>query len=104
MKAISNAANFYKELKGVYSSDGLEIFSLVEAALDSLYADSLFTGKQKITIGDVIHHIDIDKGFDYRADTTFSIPEKIKTSIVDTIYMVEEFTDSLLKTIKIHFR
>ena len=34
MKAIANAAEFYKELMGGYSKDGNEIFALVEAAID----------------------------------------------------------------------
>ena len=97
MKAISNAAQFYKELKGSYTTDGKEIFGLIEAAIDSLYADSLFIGKQEININNISHYITIEKGFDYRADTTFSIAEKIKTTIIDTIYMISEFTDSLDK-------
>ena len=99
MKAISNAANFYKEIKGTYNTDGKEMFALVEAAIDSLYADSLFIGQQEININNSWHNVTIDKGFDYRADTTFSIAEKIKTTVTDTIYMISEFTDSLNKTI-----
>ena len=95
MKAISNAAEFYKELKGNYTNDGEEIFALVEAAIDSLYADSLFVGDQQINANNMLHKITIEKGFDYRADTTFSIAEKIKVEVVDTIYMISEFTDSL---------
>ena len=95
MKAIANAAEFYKELKGNYSTDGEEVFALVEAAIDSLYADSLFVGNQQIHTDNMLHSITIEKGFDYRADTTFSIAEKIKISIIDTIYMISEFTDSL---------
>ena len=63
-----------------------------------MYADSLFVGKQQIDVSNTIHHINIDKGFDFRADTTFSIPEKIRSTTIDTIYMVSEYTDSLMKT------
>ena len=84
MKAISNAAEFYKELKGNYTTDGEDMFALVEAAIDSLYADSLFIGEQRINTNNTLHHIIIEKGFDYRADTTFSIAEKIKVTIIDT--------------------
>ena len=99
MKAISNAAEFYKELKGTYTTDGEEMFALVEAAIDSLYADSLFIGEQRINTNNSSHNITIEKGFDYRADTTFSIAEKIKVTIIDTIYMISEFPDSLDKSI-----
>ena len=94
MKAIANAAEFYNELKGSYTTDGDEMFALVEAAIDSLYADSLFVGEQKISTENMLHQITIEKGFDYRADTTFSIAEKIKVTVIDTIYMISEFTDS----------
>ena len=99
MKAISNAAEFYKELKGNYTTNGEEIFALVEGAIDSLYADSLFIGEQEINTNNTLHHIKIEKGFDFRADTTFSIAEKVKVTIIDTIYMISEFTDSLDQTI-----
>ena len=82
MKAISNAAEFYKELKGSYTTDGEEMFALVEGAIDSLYADSLFVGEQKINTKNTLHHITIEKGFDFRADTTFSIAERIKVTII----------------------
>ena len=97
MKTISNAAKFYHELKGNYTSDGEQMFALVEAAIDSLYADSLFVGEQEISVNNFIHNIKIERGFDYRADTTFSIAEKIKSTLVDTIYMISEYKDSVEK-------
>ena len=45
MKIISQAADFYYELTGEYTIDHNELFSLVEASMDSLLADSLFIGK-----------------------------------------------------------
>ena len=45
MSAISNAQGFYKELTGSYTMDGKHLFELVEAAMDSLIADSLFLGE-----------------------------------------------------------
>ena len=52
MNIISRAEDFYFELMGEYTIDTNELFSLVEAATDSLIADSLFTGKQKIFLND----------------------------------------------------
>ena len=98
MKAIANAAEFYKELKGNYTTDGVEILTLVEASIDSLFSDSLFIGEQLIKIDNKNHKVTVEKGFDYRADTTFSEAEKLKNTIIDTIYMVSEYTDSILKT------
>ena len=57
MRTISNAAEFYKELTGNYTLDGKKMFALVEAGIDSLYADSLFVGEQQIIIDNHIYLI-----------------------------------------------
>tara|TARA_B100000959_G_C14806693_1_gene552011 strand:- start:234 stop:947 length:714 start_codon:yes stop_codon:yes gene_type:complete len=101
MKAIANASDFFKELTGNYSVDGNEIFSLVEAAIDSLYADSLFTGSKKIFINNEIYKVEIEKGFDYRADTTFSEGEKIKRMVTDTLHTVLMIKDDINKEINL---
>jgi len=36
----------------------------------------------------------VNKGFDYRADTTFSIAEQIRKTIIDTLYWTLEYSDS----------
>ncbi|MBC8478836.1 MAG: hypothetical protein H8D46_00110, partial [FCB group bacterium] len=46
MTIISEAEEFYRELTGSYTTDGDELFQLVEAAMDSLIADTLFLGQQ----------------------------------------------------------
>ena len=101
MKAIANAADFFKELTGKHSSNGKEIFLLVESAIDSLYADSLFTGSQKISVNNQIYNIEIDKGFDYRADTTFSEAEKVKRMVTDTLHLVLMIKDDINKEIEL---
>ena len=95
MKAIANAADFFKELTGKYSADGQEMFLLVESAIDSLYADSLFTGSQRILINDKVYNIEVEKGFDYRADTTFSKSEKIKRMVTDTLHLITMIKDDV---------
>ena len=94
MRTISNASEFYKEITGNYTSDGKQIFELVEAAIDSSFADSLFVGQQQIILNNKIFDVMINKGFDYRADTTFSISEQIRSTIVDTLYWTLEYSDS----------
>jgi len=101
MKAIANAAIFFKELTGKHSTDGNEIFLLVEAAIDSLYGDSLFTGSQNIFINGGVYNIEIEKGFDYRADTTFSEAEKIKRTVTDTLHTVLMIKDDANKQINL---
>ena len=47
MRTISNASEFYKEITGNYTINGPQMFELVEAAIDSAFADSLFVGEQQ---------------------------------------------------------
>jgi len=94
MRTISDAAEFYKELTGNYTIDGEKMFGLVEAAMDSAYADYLFVGEQQIVLNNRFYNVTINKGFDYRVDTTFSIGELITKTIIDTMYLTEEYSDS----------
>ena len=86
MLDISNAEEFYYELTGKYSSNGEHVFEMVESAMDSLIADSTFTGEQFINLSDGKYKINIDRGFEVKVDTTFSIAEVVRIAKLDTIY------------------
>ena len=88
MTDIANAEEFYFEMTGKYTLNGVHLFNLVEAAMDSLIADSLFLGEQIINLADNSYAINLDKGFEIRIDTTFSDPTEIYYSYEDTIYTV----------------
>ena len=88
MSDIANAEDFYFEMTGHYTLDGKHLFSLVEAAMDSLIADSLFTGEQIIKLGNNTFPITLDRGFEIRVDTTFSNPTELYISYIDTVYSV----------------
>ena len=89
MKIISQAQEFYYELTGEYSADHSKVFSLVEAAMDSLFADSLFIGNnKKINLNGKEYNVNLESGFDMIVDTTFSISEKVKNTVEDTIYTI----------------
>lgn len=103
MRTISNASEFYKEITGNYTSDGEQMFELVEAAIDSAFADSLFVGHKHIILNNKIFDVMINKGFDYRADTTFSIAEQIRKTIVDTLYWTLEYSDSMKSSIDTNY-
>ena len=57
MEIISDAQEFYKEITGFYTNNGEELFYLVEAAIDSTIADTLFFGEKKTFISFVIKQI-----------------------------------------------
>ena len=88
MSAIANAEEFYLEMTGTYTSDGEHLFELVEAAMDSLLADSLFTGEQIINLNGITYPVTLERGFENRVDTTFSAPTDLYFSYKDTIYIV----------------
>ena len=106
MNIISRAEDFYFELMGEYTTDTNELFSLVEAATDSLIADSLFTGKQTIFINDKVYNVNVDPDFHIAVDTTFSSIEILKYEVTDTVYTISMLNSetNLLDTILVNSR
>ena len=106
MTAIANAEEFYFEMTGQYTPNGEHLFELVEAAMDSLIADSLFTGEQIINLKGNTYPINMERGFETRVDTTFSAPTELYFSYEDTIYTVglknpeSEGTDTLFVNVR----
>ena len=70
MSTISNAQEFYKELTGKYTMDEEHMFKLLEAAIESLIADSLFLGQRTIKLDSVYYNVNMNEGFEVRVDTT----------------------------------
>ena len=102
MKNIASAEEFFYEMTGRYTTDINELFPLVEAAMDSLIADSTFIGKQVINLEDKSYEVMMDETFHIRVDTTYSIAEVIKTIEVDTLFRIgvkNEDNLSLIDTI-----
>ena len=88
MSSIANAEEFYFEMTGTYTPNGDHLFEMVEAAMDSLIADSLFTGDQIISLDGQAYPVTMERGFETRVDTTFSQGTEIYFSYEDTIYTV----------------
>ena len=88
MTSIADAEEFYFEMTGTYTPDGEHLFELVEAAMDSLIADSLFTGEKIISLKGKAYPVTMERGFETRVDTTFSQATDIYFSYEDTIYTV----------------
>lgn len=85
---ISNSQDFYYELTGQYSTSGEHLFELIEAAMDSLIADSTFTGPRSLNLSDGKYDIEIERGFEVKVDTTFSDAVIMRKVKLDTIYTV----------------
>ena len=88
MLDISNSQDFYYELTGKYSTSGEHLFELIEAAMDSLIADSTFTGARSLNLSDGKYDIEIERGFEVKVDTTFSDAVIMRKTKLDTFYTV----------------
>ena len=88
MLDIYNAQDFYFELTGKYSESGEHLFELVESAMDSLIADSTFTGSQSLNLSNGKFPINIERGFEVKVDTTFSDAVLLRKVKLDTIYTI----------------
>ena len=91
MAIINDAGSFYYELTNEYTTDGEELFSLVEAAMDSLTADSLFVQEQKIKLNNKVYDVNMNRGFDTRIDTTFTKSQELQRTFKDTSYQISMF-------------
>ena len=106
MTAIANAEEFYMEMTGGYTTDGEHLFKLVEAAMDSLIADTLFTGEKIIYLKGNAYPVNMDRGVETRIDTTFSEPTELYFSYDDTVYTIgmknpeSDGTDTLFVNVK----
>ncbi len=106
MDIISKAESFYFDLMGEYTLNTIELFSLVESATDSLIADSLFVGKQKIYLNNKLYNVNVEPDFHIAVDTTFSAIEILKYEIIDTVYTVSMLNNetNYLDTILVNSR
>tara|TARA_B110000438_G_C15775158_1_gene633716 strand:+ start:427 stop:1203 length:777 start_codon:yes stop_codon:yes gene_type:complete len=89
MEIISQAEEFYYEVTGKYTIDHKELFSVLESAVDSLIADSLFIGRQSIKLNNKIYDVALNPGYHIVVDTTFSKLEKLKIEVEDTLYSIK---------------
>ena len=88
MEIISQAEEFYYEITGKYTTDYKELFMVVESAVDSLIADSLFVGKQSMNLNNKVYDVMLNPGYHIVVDTTFSKLEKLKIEVEDTLYSI----------------
>ncbi|MFQ6605332.1 MAG: hypothetical protein ACE5D8_07240 [Fidelibacterota bacterium] len=84
MSTIYGVYNFCRELTGEYFDDGFLAMNLVNAARDSVVADSTFIGEQEITLFDRNFKVTIPEAFDVEFDTTFGFQKTRRDTIIDT--------------------
>ncbi len=95
MQNLYNVESFYSRLTGEYNSDYLEALSVVNSTRDSIIADSLFVGEQKLFLSGREFFVDVDESFGFEYDTTFGIKSFRKDTVQDTTLQIVNFIEDL---------
>ena len=95
MQNAYDIESFYSRLIGEYNPNFLEALSVVNAARDSMIADSLYVGEQSILLEGKEFFVDVDESFGFEYDTTFGIKSFRKDTVQDTTLQVVVFSEDL---------
>ena len=95
MQNIFDVESFYQILTEEYSEDPLWALSVVNAARDSLTADSTFLEDQLINISGKIIDINIPVDYDVEFDTTFGFLKSRRDTILDTTVTLIMFSEEI---------
>lgn len=95
MQNAYDIESFYSRLTGEYNPNFLEALSVVNAARDSMIADSLYVGEQSILLEGKEFFVDVDESFGFEYDTTFGIKSFRKDTVQDTTLQVVVFSEDL---------
>ena len=93
MENAYNVLKFYEQLTGERTDDGLWALSVVNAARDSLIADSLFMGKQRIVLSDKEVEVNVVRTFETEYDTVFGFLKSRKDTLVDTVLTIVMYNE-----------
>lgn len=95
MQNVYDVESFYNILTGAYTTDGLMAMNIVNAARDSLMADSTFMGENWVRVNTNKYKVNIPKGFDVEFDTTFGFPKVRRDTLSDTTHTIAIFSEDL---------
>jgi hypothetical protein len=95
MQNLYDVEEFYSRLTGSYNPNFLEAMTLINAARDSVVADSLFIDEQEITIGGKVFIVDIGESFEFEFDTTFGFKSFRKDTVNDTTVQIALYAEDL---------
>lgn len=84
---------YFERLTDQKTANGLWALKVVNAARDSLTADSTFLGQQTIHFSDESIDVDVFEGYDVVYDTSFGFLMTRKDTIVDTVYTVVTYNE-----------
>ena len=91
MEHVYDVLSYYQKLTGERTADGQWALQVVNAARDSLTADSTFLGKQDIHLGEKVAKIEMFPAYGTVYDTSFGFLKTRKDTVQDTIMTVVNF-------------
>mgnify|MGYP004368937195 FL=1 len=86
---------FHKSIIGGFNPNFHEAMNLVNAARDSVVADSLFIEEQLIILNGKEYQVDIYDNFAFEYDTTFGFKSFRRDTILDTTLQIVVYDESL---------
>jgi len=86
---------FHKSIMGEFNPNFHEAMDLVNAARDSVVADSLFIEEQIIILNGKEYQVDIYDNFAFEYDTTFGFKSFRRDTILDTTLQIVFYDESL---------
>ena len=95
MRNLYDLEEFYNELTGSYTKDYNEAVMVVNSVRDSIVADSLYLGEQKLLLFGKEYNIDVSDDFSFEFDTTFGFQKFRKDTVLDTVLTVVVYSKDL---------
>lgn len=95
MQNLYDIEEFHNQITGTYNSKFFEAMNLVNAARDSIIADSNFIGEQNIYLSESEYSVDIPDGFAVEYDTTFGFKKFRRDTISDTSVTIAMYSEEL---------
>lgn len=104
MQNIYNVENFFSTLTEEFTEDADLAISVVNAARDSITADSNFTGNQTIELMGNAYAVNIPEGFDVEFDTTFGVLKSRRDTVMDTILTIVNYDQEIQRNDTIYIQ
>ncbi len=95
MKIINKVENFYHKMAETYQEDPERAIEIVSALRDSTRADSNYFGKQTLNLDGETYEFDVIRNLFESYDTTFAFSYQLKDTVVDSLYKVTRWNESL---------
>jgi len=93
MENVYDVLTYYQRLTGKPTDDVLWALNVVNAARDSLIADSTFLGPQKIILPEKEVTVDLYEGYTVAFDTSFGFFRTRKDTLLDTVLTVVVYNE-----------